>query len=55
MPEVLKLPKSKKIQRQTELATLADKKAMGKLTLEDIDAKLNIILEMLEELIDVRL
>lgn len=34
-------------QRQAKLAELADKKAKGKLTLEDIDAKLDIVLEML--------
>lgn len=38
----------KQNQRQSKLAALADKKAKGKLTLEDIDEKLNIILEILQ-------
>lgn len=50
----MKIPKSnddtvKKEQRRTKLAVIADKKAKGKLTLEDIDEKLNIILEILQE------
>jgi hypothetical protein len=36
-------------QRQTRIATLADKKARDKLTLEDIDEKLDIILEILQD------
>jgi hypothetical protein len=36
-------------QRQTRIAKLADKKAKDKLTLEDIDEKLDIILEILQE------
>ena len=39
----------KQKQRQSRLATLADKKAKGKLTLEDVDAKLDIVLELLEQ------
>jgi hypothetical protein len=39
----------KKEQRQAKLATIAEKKIKGKLTLEDIDEKLNIILEILQE------
>jgi len=38
-------------QRQAKLAAIADKKAEGKLTLEDVDAKLDVVLEMLEELL----
>jgi|GEM_PF-2822362 hypothetical protein len=38
-------------QRQAKLAVLADKKAKGKLALEDIDAKLDVVLEMLEKLL----
>jgi len=34
-------------QRQAKLAALAEKKAKGELTLEDIDEKLNIVLEIL--------
>ncbi len=37
----------KKEQRQAKLAAFADKKAKGKLTLEDIDTKLDIVLELL--------
>lgn len=48
----MKIPKSgntiKKEQQQAKLAAIADKKAKGKLTLEDIDEKLNIILEVLQ-------
>jgi hypothetical protein len=36
-------------QRQTRIAKLADKKAKDKLTLEDIDEKLDIILEILQD------
>lgn len=39
----------KKEQQQAKLATIAEKKAKGKLTLEDIDEKLNVILELLQE------
>lgn len=45
----LKVEKQKR--RQAKLSALADKKAKGKLALEDIDEKLNIVLEMLEELL----
>jgi hypothetical protein len=41
-------------QRQARLAALADKRAKGRLTLEDIDAKLDIIIEMLQEERDAR-
>jgi len=41
----------KQKQRQSKLAAIADKKAKGKLTLEDVDAKLDVIIEMLEELL----
>mgnify|MGYP001399901315 CR=1 FL=1 len=41
----------KQKQRQTKLSALADKKAKGKLTLEDVDEKLDVVLEMLEELV----
>ena len=34
---------------QAKLAALAKKKEQGKLTLEDIDAKLDIVLELLEQ------
>jgi len=39
----------KQNQRQAKLAALAEKKAKGKLALEDLDAKLDIIIEMLTE------
>lgn len=41
----------KKEQHQSKLAALADKKKQGKWTLEDVDEKLDVILEMLEELL----
>ena len=34
---------------QAKLAALAKKKEQGKLTLEDVDAKLDIVLELLEQ------
>ena len=40
----------KQKQRQAKLAAFAEKKKQGKLTLEDLDAKLDVVLEMLEEL-----
>lgn len=40
----------KEKQRQAKLATIADKKAKGKLALEDLDAKLDVIIEMLQDL-----
>lgn len=40
----------KKKQRQTKLAALSEKKAKGRLTLEDIDEKLDVIIEMLQDL-----
>lgn len=36
-------------QRKAKLSKLAEKKTSGKLTLEDINDKLDIILELLEE------
>lgn len=39
----------KQKERQIKLDALADKKTQGKLTLEDLDAKLDIIIEMLTE------
>lgn len=44
----------KQEQRQARLAALAEKKANGNLTLEDVDEKLDIVLEMLEELLKVK-
>lgn len=44
----------KQKQRQAKLAALADKKTKGKLTLEDLDAKLDIVLEMLQDLMPPR-
>lgn len=40
----------KQKQRQAKLNTLAKKKKAGKLTLEDVDEKLDVVLEILEEL-----
>ena len=40
----------KEKQFQTKLADLAEKKAKGKLTLEGIDEKLDMIIEMLQDL-----
>lgn len=40
----------KQNQRQAKLAALADKKAKGKLTLEDVDEKLDVIIEILQDL-----
>jgi len=40
----------KKQQLQSKLAALADKKAKGKLTLEDVNEKLDVIIEMLQDL-----
>lgn len=41
-------------QRQAKLAALAEKKAKGKLTLEDIHAKLDVIIEMLQDFMPPR-
>ena len=41
----------KREQRQAKLAALAEKKAKNPLKLEDVDAKLDMVLEMLEELL----
>jgi len=40
----------KKQQLHSKLAALADKKAKGKLTLEDVNEKLDVIIEMLQDL-----
>jgi len=40
----------KQKQRQSKLNALAEKKKAGKVTLEDVDAKLDVVLEILEEL-----
>ena len=54
MKPVLKVTRSKedikREQYQSKLADLAGKKAKGKLTFEDLDEKLNIILEILQDL-----
>jgi hypothetical protein len=39
----------KQEQRQDRITALADKKTKGKLSLEDIDEKLDIILEILQD------
>lgn len=55
MKPTLKVTKTekeiKRDQRQAKLATLAEKTAKGKPTLGDLDAKLDVVLEILEELI----
>lgn len=52
---VLKVDKSevqvRREQRQSKLAIIAGKKEKGQLKLEDIDEKLDLVLEMLEELL----
>lgn len=40
----------KQQQRQTKLAALVKKKGQGKLTLEDVDEKLDVIIEILQDL-----
>lgn len=40
----------KQEQRQARIKAITEKKATGKLSLEDIDEKLDIILEMLQDL-----
>ena len=40
----------KQQQRQAQLAALAKKKEQGKLTLEDVDEKLDVTIEILEDL-----
>ena len=40
----------KQQQRQTKLAALAKKKEQGKLTLEDVDEKLDMIIKILQDL-----
>jgi len=37
-------------QRQAKLAALAKKKEQGKLTLEDVDEKLDVIIKILQDL-----
>ncbi|MGB9826795.1 MAG: hypothetical protein ACPLRU_08980 [Desulfofundulus sp.] len=58
MKPILKVEKDEKQvkqeQRQAQLAALADKKAKGKLTLEDLDAKLDVVIEMLQDLMPPR-
>jgi len=44
----------KQLQRQSKLAALAERKTKGKLTLEDIDEKLNVIIEMLQDLMPLK-
>jgi len=55
---VLKVEKDekqvKREQRQAKLAALAEKKAKGQLKLEDLDEKLNMVIEMLEELLKTK-
>ena len=54
MSHKIVIPKSEKIikqeQLQTKLAALAEKKKAGKLTMEDLDAKLDVVIEMLQDL-----
>lgn len=54
MKPVLKVEKNekqiKREQRQSKLAALSEKKKAGKLTMEDLDAKLDVIIEMLQDL-----
>ena len=40
----------KQQQRQTKLVALAKKKEQGKLTLEDVDEKLDVIIKILQDL-----
>lgn len=58
MKPVLKVEKDekqvKREQRQAKLAALAEKKAKGQLKLEDLDEKLNMVIEMLEELLKTK-
>lgn len=58
MKPTLKVTKTEKEikqeQRQTKLATLAGKKAKGKLTLEDIYEQNQIIIEMLQDLMPLK-
>lgn len=55
MKSVLRVEKDeaqvKQEQRQLKLKHIAEKRQKGQLKLEDIDEKLNVILEMLEELL----
>lgn len=50
LKQIRKKQEEKCQQRQARLAALAEKRAKGRLTLEDIDAKLDIIIEMLNDL-----
>ena len=48
--KIYKTPKQiKQEQRQARIKAITEKKATGKLSLEDIDEKLDIILEMLQD------
>lgn len=40
--------------RLAKLIALKEKKKLSKLTLEDIDEKLDIVLEMLEEVLEIK-
>ena len=55
MKPTLKVTKTekeiKREQRQAKLAAFAEKKVKNQLKLEDVDAKLDMVLEMLEELL----
>jgi len=42
----------KEKQREAKLAAIIEKRRKGQLTLKDIDDKLDVVLEMLEELLD---
>lgn len=42
----------KQKERQAKLDAIADRKAKGKLTLEDVDAKLDVVVEILEQMLD---
>ena len=41
---------TKLVERQTKLAALAEKRQKGQLKLEDIDTKLDVIIEILQDL-----
>ncbi len=48
--KIHKTPKQvKQEQRQARIKAITEKKATGKLSLEDLDEKLDIILEMLQD------
>lgn len=50
LKQIRKKQEEKCQQRQARISALAEKRAKGRLTLEDIDAKLDIIIEMLNDL-----